>query len=86
MPENVKPGQSTSGSVPRICGTRLYGGVTGAFGSCSVWNFCARASSDSGPNVAAKPPSRGSVVCDVTATRSDRSAKYVSSETLFRLK
>jgi hypothetical protein len=28
------------------------------------------------------PPSRGSVVCDVSATRSERSVKYVSSETL----
>ena len=53
----------------------------GALGSCSVWKFCTRASTDSGPKLPVSPTSCASVDCDVMVTRSARSAKYVSSET-----
>ena len=41
--------QSVSCSVASTCGTRLYGGVTGALGSCSVWKAWARATKVHGP-------------------------------------
>ena len=86
-PSNDRPSQSVSSSRPASCGIRLYGGVTGGDpGSCSVWKLCARNSACHGPRAHVKPPSRGSELCDVTAMRSERSAKYVSSETLLRLR
>src|SRR6185312_945470 len=84
VPLHVRPSQSVSLSDPSTCGSRLYGGSTGAFGSCSVWKLCARTSTDHGPDVAASPASRGSDFCDVIARRSAKSAKYVLSDTLFR--
>jgi hypothetical protein len=64
-----------SSIVALSCGSRLYGGTTGVFGSCSVWKLCARAMNANGPWLYEIAPSRGSVDCDVTAMRSARSAK-----------
>ena len=55
----------------------LYGGITAAagLGSCSVWKDCVRTSTENGPYVALRPAFLGSVFCDVTATRSAKSAR-----------
>src|SRR5260221_1300378 len=74
-PLHVRPAQSVSPIVAFTCGSMVYGGVTGAAGSCSVWNDCTRTDAPKFPQLALRPASCGSVFCDVTAMRSEKSAK-----------